>query len=133
MGPTNQPLHVFMFHCWEPPSPFSVFPRGRRQSIRHLWVPLDISYTSSVHCRNSANPARRLLFKVRRSFTNLSRAACHSAATPGVYNENQDPDTESRYQPTREDPTPCNTASGRSSSRVIRGKALPTHPFLARM
>ncbi len=36
MGPTNQPQEMFMPHCWESPSPFSVFPRGRRRPQNSL-------------------------------------------------------------------------------------------------
>ncbi len=37
--------------------------------------PFDSVFTSSVHCRQTANSARRLLFMVRRSFSDISKAA----------------------------------------------------------
>ncbi len=71
-----------MLHCKEPPFPFSVFHRGRRQPpnspghrrLRH-GVPLDTTFASSVHCRQAANSARRLLYMVRRSFCEISKTA----------------------------------------------------------
>ncbi len=54
MRPTNQPQRVFMPHCWEMPSPFSVFLGGKGQppnspkvtEIRYLEAPLDATFTS---------------------------------------------------------------------------------------
>ncbi len=43
--------------------------------IRDLGVPLGTTFTASVHCREAANTARRLLFMVRRSFSELSKTA----------------------------------------------------------
>ncbi len=54
---------------------------------------------------------------------------CLSAASSRVCNRGQRPNTEGGYKPTWEGPTPCNTASERSSSRAIWGKASPTQPL----
>ncbi len=43
--------------------------------VRDLGVPLDTTFTASAHCREAANTARRLLFMVRRSFSELSKPA----------------------------------------------------------
>ncbi len=43
--------------------------------VRDLKVRLHTTFTSSVYCRNAAKIARRLLFLVRRSFSELSKAA----------------------------------------------------------
>ncbi len=43
--------------------------------VRDLGVPLDTTFTSSVHYREAADTERRLLFMVRRSFCELSKAA----------------------------------------------------------
>ncbi len=43
--------------------------------VRDQGVPLDTTFTASAHCREAANTARRLLFKVRRSFCELSKTA----------------------------------------------------------
>ncbi len=43
--------------------------------VRDLGVPLDMTFTSSVRCREATNTARRLLFMVRRSFCELSTTA----------------------------------------------------------
>ncbi len=43
--------------------------------VRNQGVPLDTTCTSSVHCNESTNTARRLLFVVHQSFCELSKAA----------------------------------------------------------
>ncbi len=79
VGPTNQPQQMFMPHRWEPPSPFSAADTDHRipqvTDVRDLGVPLGTTFTASAHCREAANAARRLLFMVRRSFCELSKAA----------------------------------------------------------
>ncbi len=78
MGPTNQPQKIFMPYCWEPP--FSVFLRGRQRQlipqvtdIRDQGLHLETPFAASTHCREVANTARRLLFMVRRYFSELSK------------------------------------------------------------
>ncbi len=56
---------------------------------------------------------------------------CLSVASSRVCNWGQRPNTEGEYKPIGEDPTPCNTASERSSTRAIWGKASSTQPLLA--
>ncbi len=43
--------------------------------VRHLWVPLDTTYTASAHCIEAANTARGLQFLVRIPFCELSKTA----------------------------------------------------------
>ncbi len=56
---------------------------------------------------------------------------CLNAASSRICSGGQLPNSEGGYKPTWEGPTPCNTASERSSSRAIWGKASPTQPLLA--
>ncbi len=62
-----------------------------------LGVPLETTFTSSVHCREAANTAGRLRFMVRSSFCEFSKYSvivlCHCAITPGVWNGSQRPST----------------------------------------
>ncbi len=81
MRPINQPQQMFMPHCGEPPSPFSIFLRSRHHQIpqvtdvRDLGVPLNTTFSTSAHCREAANTTRRLLFMVLKSFCKLSKTA----------------------------------------------------------
>ncbi len=43
--------------------------------VRALGVSLDMTVASSMHCREAALTARRLLFMIHRSFSDLSKAA----------------------------------------------------------
>ncbi len=43
--------------------------------VRDLGVPLNTTFTTSAHCIEAANTARRLLFVVQRSFCELSKTA----------------------------------------------------------
>ncbi len=56
---------------------------------------------------------------------------CLSAASSRVCNGGQRPYTEGGNKPTWESPAPCSTASARSSSHAMWGKASPTQPLLA--
>ncbi len=74
--------------------PFPVFYCVRRQSFnqpvtydRGLWGPLDMPFTSLLHCRETANIARLLLFIVRLIQSGLYLTVpCHRTATPRVRN-----------------------------------------------
>ncbi len=44
-------------------------------NVRDLGIPLDTNLTSTVHCREAADTARRLLFVVLRSVSGLSMSA----------------------------------------------------------
>ncbi len=132
VGPTNQPQEMLMPHCWEPLPPlspsFSATVANHKiptvTYVRDLGVPLDTIFTSSVHCREVANIARRLLFMVRRSFSELSRAAFIRMYCAIVW-----PHTEYAMEANpanlRTDfshlggPTPCNMASERPPSRAM--------------
>ncbi len=76
MEPANQPQQMGMRQCWRPPSPFSVVFGDRHirlvTKVRELGVPLDTTFTPSVHCREAGNTARQLF---RRSFLDLSNVA----------------------------------------------------------
>ncbi len=70
----------------EPLSPFFAFLRGRHRipedtDVRDLGVPLDTFFTTSAHCREAANTARRFLFMVKIHFCELSS----SSFTPIFY------------------------------------------------
>ncbi len=82
MEPTNQPQRVLLPHSWKPPFHLSVFLYGRRQppnsTGHHRPRPggsVDMTFTSSVNCREATNTARRLVFMARRSFCEISKAA----------------------------------------------------------
>ncbi len=102
MGPTSQPQQFFMLHCWEPPSPFSVFLRGRRRPpnspghrrprprgpSRH-----DLHLVSKLQrgCEYSKVVALHDPSVVFRTFQSslCSTILCYSAAAPRVRNESQ--------------------------------------------
>ncbi len=127
MGHTNQPQQVFMPHCWEPPSPFSIFFCGRRQQPNSPWL-------SPCQCTAKSKKIvirgpQIILLIIQNSV--YPAVLCHSAATSRVCNGSRRPNTEGWYKPTGEGSTPRNTASERPSSRTICGKASPTQPLLA--
>ncbi len=111
--------------------------KSRVTDVRDLEVPFDTTFTSSVHCREVANTAIRVLFMVRRSFTELFSSVffpldCDIEWPHVEYAMKANaPTLRADFKQPERGHCPCNKASGRHSSRAICGKASPAQTLLA--
>ncbi len=100
---------------------FKAIPRHDLHPVSPLQRGCEYSKVIAVHGPNI------LLWTIQNSvYPNL---LCLSAATPRMCNGRQRLNIRGWYKPTGEGPTPCSTASERSSSRAIWGKALQLNLF----
>ncbi len=140
MGPTNQPQKCSCLTVGNLPPLSPSFSSAdtapqipQVTDVRDLEVPLDTTFTASSQCEYSkaitVHGPKLLLVTIQKNV--YFALQCLSAATSRVYNRSQRPTTEDWYKPAGEVLTPCNTASERSSSRSIWGKASPTQPLVA--